>query len=86
MKTIHNLIAGSIMLLMVSCASEFDVIGDDVPPAVLTAFEAKYPDATAAEWNVEKSDGRLVYEAEFKIDNKKKKAEFESDGTFIKGE
>jgi hypothetical protein len=85
MKTIRYVIAG-VMLLLASCASEFDVIGDDVPETVLTAFEAKYPDATVAEWEVEKSDGRLIYKSQFQLADKRKKARFESDGTFIKEE
>jgi uncharacterized membrane protein YkoI len=53
---------------------------------VQSAFKAKYPNASTPEWEVEKSEGRLIYEAEFKLDGKKKEAEFKPDGTFLKEE
>lgn len=83
MKSI--LITGAVLLL-VSCKSEFDIMSSDVPQAVLNAFQQKYPSAQVTEWEVEKESGALVFEAEFKLDGKKKEAEFKPDGTFIKEE
>ncbi|HSH67090.1 MAG TPA: PepSY domain-containing protein [Bacteroidia bacterium] len=86
MKTIKSLITASIALALSSCATELKIVGDDVPTAVSSAFKAKYPNATNPEWEVEKEEGRLVYEAEFKIDGKSKEAYFKPDGTFLKEE
>jgi hypothetical protein len=38
------------------------------------------------EWEVEKEDGKLYYEAEFKLDGKSKEAYFRPDGSFTKEE
>jgi hypothetical protein len=62
------------------------ILADDVPPVVKTAFATRYSNVTDAGWEVEKEEGRLIYEAEFKLDGKKKEAEFKPDGTFIKEE
>jgi hypothetical protein len=86
MKKLNYLIAGAGLIFLGSCATEFKIAGDDVPQAVQSAFKAKYPNAVSPEWEVEKSDGRLVFEAEFKLDGKKKEAEFKPDGTFLKEE
>jgi hypothetical protein len=76
----------SLLACLFSCEAELKVTGEDVPEAVRSAFAAKYPTADELEWEVEKNDGRLVYEACFKTGGKKKEAEFRSDGTFIKEE
>ncbi|MBL7922273.1 MAG: hypothetical protein JNJ40_18305 [Bacteroidia bacterium] len=86
MKTVKSLIVASIVIALSSCATEFKIIGDDVPVAVSSAFKTKYPSVSNPEWEVEKEDGRLIYEAEFKLDGKRKEAEFKPDGTFIKEE
>jgi len=81
-----QIIAVLSIVMLSACATEFEITKDNVPAAVTSAFNAKYPNVTSAEWEVEKEDGRLVYEAEFKLDGKKKEAEFKPDGTFIKEE
>jgi hypothetical protein len=86
MKRSVYLMMGAGIVFFSSCSTEFEIIGDDVPQAVQSAFKAKYPNASAPEWEVEKSEGRLIYEAEFKLDGKKKEAEFKPDGTFLKEE
>jgi hypothetical protein len=73
-------------LLASACASEFEIASSDVPQSVISAFTSKYPGASDTEWEVEKLDGKLHYEAEFKIDGKKKEAYFRPDGTFSKEE
>lgn len=73
-------------LLLGACASEFDVPAADVPQAVVSGFQQKYPNVQNPEWEVEKSEGHLIYEAEFKLDGKRKEAEFKPDGTFVKEE
>ena len=69
-----------------SCASEFKIAGEDVPPAVLAAFNSKYPGAQNVEWEAEKTDGHLAFEAEFKLNGAEKEAYFKTDGTFLKEE
>ena len=69
-----------------SCASELKIVSTDVPQVVAASFQTKYPNAQNVEWEVEKADGHLAYEAEFKIDGKKKEAYFKPDGTFLKEE
>jgi hypothetical protein len=86
MKKLNYFIACAGLIFLGSCATELEIMSDDVPQAVQSAFKAKYPNAANPEWEVEKSDGRLVYEAEFKLDGKKKEAEFKPDGTFLKEE
>lgn len=86
MKNMLYILSAGAFLLATSCATEFDIPGDDVPQAVKDGFKAKYPNSAASEWEVEKSGGHLVYEAEFKLDGKKREAEFKPDGTFLKEE
>ncbi|HSH67382.1 MAG TPA: hypothetical protein VLB84_16680 [Bacteroidia bacterium] len=76
----------SALMLLASCAAELEIISDDVPSAVSTAFKAKYPSAQSVEWSVEKEDGHMVFGAEFKLNNKRKEADFKPDGTFLKEE
>lgn len=74
------------LIALSGCASEIEITSSDVPEAVLTAFTGKYPQAKDVEWEVEKMDGKLHYEAEFKADGKRKEAYFRPDGTFSKEE
>jgi hypothetical protein len=69
-----------------ACASEFKIVAADVPPAVITSFQTKYPNAQNVEWEAEKTEGHLAFEAEFKSDGKSKEAYFKPDGTFLKEE
>jgi hypothetical protein len=85
MKTKLTLFSFSLVLLA-SCRSEFDIPVEDVPQAVMTSFQQKYPSVQPTGWEVEKTDGRLVYEAKFTADGKKKESEFRLDGTFVKEE
>jgi hypothetical protein len=86
MKTLTNLLTASTLLLFSNCSSEFKIVSSDVPPVVASAFQTKYPSAQDVEWEAEKTDGRLAFEAEFKIDGKRKEAYFKPDGTFLKEE
>jgi hypothetical protein len=69
-----------------ACASEIEIASSDVPEAVLSAFGNKYPQAEEIEWEIEKEDGKLYYEAEFTQAEKQKEAYFRPDGTFSKEE
>ncbi len=56
----------------------------NVPAAVVSAFNAKYPGATDVEWDKGKEGDKQTYKAEYKSGDKKIKAEFGEDGSFIK--
>ncbi len=73
-----------LVLLAFSCSNETKVMASDVPPAVSAALMQKYPDANDIEWEMEKNDDRINYEAEFRSGGKKKEALFSADGNFIK--
>jgi hypothetical protein len=76
----------ALIFLISSCASEFNIASSDVPQSVLDSFKSKYPGASDVEWEVEKQNGKLYYEAEFKLDGKGKEAYFRPDGSFTKEE
>lgn len=56
----------------------------DIPAAVVSSFNTKYSGATDVEWKDSKEDGKPSYKAKFKINGIEKKAEFGTDGSFIK--
>jgi hypothetical protein len=85
MKPTQFLLATGAFLFF-SCASEFKIVSEDVPQVVVTSFQSKYPNASGVEWEAEKEDGHLTFEAEFKQDGKGKEAYFKPDGTFLKEE
>lgn len=86
MRALNVLAILAVAVLFGSCASEFKIAGEDVPSAVLTAFSSKYPGAQNVEWEAEKTDGHLAFEAEFKLNGAEKEAYFKTDGTFLKEE
>lgn len=86
MRTTKILLCAVIVFSLASCCTEFKITSTDVPPAVISAFNTKYPSAQNPVWEVEKEEGRLIFEAEFKLDGKSKEAEFRPDGTFVKEE
>ena len=55
----------------------------EVPDAVKKSFHNRYPGATNVRWEVEREDGRRVYEAEFNFKGRHLKAEFAPNGTFL---
>ena len=72
--------------LIASCSSETEISSADLPPAVASAFETRYPGATDVEWELEKEDDKELYEAEFKLEGKEMEASFLADGTFVEEE
>jgi ABC-type glycerol-3-phosphate transport system substrate-binding protein len=84
MKLLASLTLGGFLLS--ACSSELTLLENDVPASVVSAFQKKYPGAIQVEWEVEKSEGRLAYEAEFRVDGIKREASFRIDGTFLKEE
>jgi hypothetical protein len=81
-----TLLSIAVVFTLGACASEFGISSSDVPDTVMKAFTTKYPGATEVEWEAEKDDGKLYYEAEFRLEGKRKEAYFRPDGTFTKEE
>ena len=74
---------GFLFTIMVATSCSDNKISEDkVPGAVVTNFKAKYPAATGTKWITEKSDGKTIYEAQFKENGKEIEAEFNEDGSF----
>jgi uncharacterized membrane protein YkoI len=71
-------------ILVAASCSDNKISEDKVPGPVVTNFKAKYPGATDTKWITEKSDGKMVYEAQFKENGQEIEAEFNEDGTFKK--
>jgi uncharacterized membrane protein YkoI len=73
-------------LCILSACNEKKISASEVPQPAVTAFTTKYPGATDVEWKTEKKNDKTVYEAEFKLNSKKKEAEFDANGNFIEEE
>jgi hypothetical protein len=84
--SLKNSPAAVIAFISGSCACEIAVASSGVPQQVLSAFTSKYAGASDVDWEIEKEERKLYYEAEFKVDGKKKEAYFRHDGTFSKEE
>lgn len=54
-----------------------------VPDAVIKSFNRHFPNAKNVSWEVEREDGRKVYEAKFKQNGQCKQAEFLPNGTLL---
>lgn len=81
-----KLIVFSAVLMLASCSNQSNLASSDVPPSVMSAFQAKYPNATNTEWDTDKRNGNLVFEVDFEHEGKKLEATFKPDGTFVKEE
>ena len=58
----------------------------DVPAPVQTAFSAKYSTATDVKWEDASEGTKQTYKAKFTLNGKKMKAEFDTNGAFVKEE
>ena len=65
---------------------EKTVTTNDVPASVQTAFSAKYSTATDVKWEDAHENNVQTYKAKFMVNGKKMKAEFDSNGGFVKEE
>ena len=72
-----------VAVMFTSCSGDKKISASDVPPAAVTAFTAKYPGATDVNWITESKNGKTLYEAQFKMNNEKTEAEFDSEGNFV---
>ena len=59
---------------------------NDVPAPVQTAFSAKYSTATDVKWEDASEGTKQTYKAKFTLNGKKMKAEFDTNGGFVKEE
>ena len=71
-------------IIMASSCGDNKISEDKVPGAVVSAFKTKYPAAVDTKWITEKSEGKTLYEAQFKDNGKEVEAEFNEDGSFKK--
>jgi hypothetical protein len=83
----RNLIAGlGISLILTACSSsthEFEIKESEVPPNVVSAFKAKYPNAQVTKWQAEKEKGNFYFEAEIKDGDKEKDVMITPDGNSV---
>lgn len=73
-------------LLLTACESSSELKEADVPQPVKSAFMAKYPTAQVIKWETEKEDGKMIYEAKFKIGGKEKEVHITPDGSSVTDE
>lgn len=64
-------------------ASEKDDGKPQVPKVVIEALEKAYPEAKDVEFEKEMLDGKVVYEAEFKLNNSEYEVLFDADGKML---
>ena len=58
---------------------------NEVPNAVITAFNSKYSNITDEKWlKADNKRGKIIYRARWQANGKKMMAAFSDDGTFIK--
>ena len=84
MKTLIAFIPITAAIFILSACGEPRISASEVPQPVMAAFNSRYAGVGDAEWHTEKQDGKLIYEARFKKEDKKVEAEFDAAGTFIK--
>ena len=81
----NSLIATAIIICFASCSheEEFTIKESEVPKDVMAAFKAKYPNAVVKEWEAQKSNGKFVFECEFKDGNNEIEVHITPDGSSI---
>ena len=84
MKTLNTLMIAVLTLVLVAC-SEKHLDAAQVPAAVKSSFEKKYPTATDVGW-IQEGSSKIVYEAAFKFEGKEITAEFSESGEFLEEE
>lgn len=73
------------VVLLMSCEKQIKLNTSDVPSAVITAFNEKYPAAQDVKWKAEEEDG-FYFEADFMLNGKEKEVHYKTDGTFVEEE
>ena len=72
-----------IILSACSGSNEFEIKESEVPPNVVAAFRAKYPNVQVTKWEAQKEDGKFYFEAEFKENGKEKEIHVSPDGSSV---
>ena len=54
-----------------------------VPAPVIAAFNAQFPTATNVQWEKEREHGQTTYQADFRLNGKRWRAEYTADGSLI---
>ena len=75
----------ALMLFLFSCEKQIKLNTSDVPSAVITAFNEKYPEAKDVKWKAEE-EGGFYFEASFMSGGKEKEVHYKTDGTFVEEE
>ncbi|WP_276135115.1 hypothetical protein [Polluticoccus soli] len=82
-KNLLSIAALAFSLFVSACSGSSNAMADrepitsaDVPVAVLSAFNAKYPDAVDVTWGKGTNSGATEYKAAFMQDGKQKHAEY----------
>jgi len=75
-----------ILFILSACSSstnEFEIKESEVPPNVVSALKAKYPNAQVTKWQAEKEKGSFYFEAEIKDGDKEKDVMISPDGSSV---
>ncbi|MBS1916336.1 MAG: PepSY-like domain-containing protein [Bacteroidetes bacterium] len=65
--------------------TETEIAVKDLPEAVIKSIKTKYPNAIISGADrIEKAGGKIIYEADIKLNKKKKEIELYEDGRFMK--
>lgn len=72
-----------LIALGVANANAKEVSKDQVPKAVLEAFEKAYPNAEEIEFEKEMVEGKVVYEVEYKENGKEFEITYDADGVIL---
>jgi uncharacterized membrane protein YkoI len=89
MKTqylITTLLVALSMILGQASAGEKELNKDQVPKAVIDAFEKDYPNAKPSEFEEETFEGKTAYEVEYKENGKEYALLYGDDGTLLQKE
>jgi len=86
MKKSITYTAIAIMVILLSCENEEEISASQVPQPVMSAFQSKYPNISPEKWEKENENGKVIYEATFRNNNKEVEAEFDENGNFIEEE
>jgi len=89
MKTQYLMTAALGTLLVVlgqANAGEEDLSKDQVPKAVIAAFEKAYPNAKGLKFEEETFEGKVAYEVEYKENGREYDFLYSADGTLLQKE
>lgn len=77
---------GALLVFGQANAGEDDLSKDQVPKAVISAFEKAYPNAKDVKFEKEKFEGKEAYEVEYKEKDREYDLLYSADGTLLQKE